>query len=80
MNNKRITRMAVLATLYLGASALSAEENKVVWLDEMDLKNAVAGWGATQSKKTVDNRPLTLRGTVYARGIGTHPPLSLIHI
>jgi len=61
----------------LGASALHAAENKVVWLDEMNLKNAVTGWGATQSKKTVDNRPLTLRGTVYARGIGTHPPGSL---
>ena len=69
--------VALWSIVLLGASALNAAENKVVWLDEMNLKNAVAGWGATQAKKTVDNRPLTLRGTVYSRGIGTHPPGSL---
>ncbi|MEI7901845.1 MAG: NPCBM/NEW2 domain-containing protein [bacterium] len=56
----------------MGAPALNAAENKVVWLDEMDLKNAVAGWGTTQAKKSVDKQPLKLRGTVYERGIGTH--------
>ena len=62
----------------VGASGgLNAAENKVVWLDEMNLKSAVSGWGGTQSKKTVGNRPLTLRGTVYPRGIGTHPPGSM---
>ncbi|MEI7901895.1 MAG: NPCBM/NEW2 domain-containing protein [bacterium] len=68
---------AVAVLLSVGVSALNAAESKVIWLDEMNLKNAVSGWGSTQSKKTVDNRPLTLRGTVYARGIGTHPPGAL---
>ncbi|MEI7902559.1 MAG: NPCBM/NEW2 domain-containing protein, partial [bacterium] len=77
MTRKYFTRTTVVALLCLGVLALRAEENKVVWLDEMDLKQVVAGWGATQSKKTVDNKPLTLRGTVYARGIGTHPPGSM---
>ena len=58
----------------LGVSALHAADGKVVWLDEMNLNQATSGWGGTQAKMTVDKHPLTLRGKVYERGIGTHPP------
>ena len=74
MNKQAITAMAALATLYLGMPVLRAADNKLIWLDEMNLSQAVSGWGNTQAKKTVDKNPLTLRGKVYERGIGTHPP------
>jgi hypothetical protein len=61
MNKGAITGMAALATLYLGMPALRAADNKVIWLDEMNLTQAVSGWGGTQAKKTVDKKPLTLR-------------------
>jgi len=71
----KITNLILVALL--GASALNAAENKVVWLDEMNLSQAVSGWGETQAKKTVDKKPLTLRDKVYERGIGTHAPGAL---
>ena len=61
-------------SLWLTAMPCAAADDKVIWLDEMNLSQAVSGWGGTQAKKTVDNKPLTLRGKVYERGIGTHPP------
>ena len=77
MNKQAITGMAALATLYLGMPVLRAADNKVIWLDEMNLSQAVSGWGETQAKKTVANKPLTLRGKAYERGIGTHAPGAL---
>ncbi|MCF7730821.1 MAG: NPCBM/NEW2 domain-containing protein [Akkermansiaceae bacterium] len=77
MNKQAITLLAALAILQAGAGALRAAENKVIWLDEMNLSPAISGWGETQSKKSVDKRPLTVRGKVYERGIGTHPPGAL---
>ena len=61
----------------MGGSALCAAESKTLWLDEMNLSRSVSGWGETQAKMTIVKNPLTLRGTVYERGIGTHPPGSL---
>ena len=66
-----------MATLYLGMPVLRAADNKVIWLDEMNLTSATSGWGTTQAKKTVANKPLTLSGKVYERGIGTHAPGAL---
>ena len=77
MNSKAVTVMAAFATLYLVVPALHAAANKTVWLDEMNLSRTVSGWGETQAKMTVVKNPLTLRGTVHERGIGTHPPGSL---
>ncbi|MCX6875374.1 MAG: NPCBM/NEW2 domain-containing protein [Verrucomicrobia bacterium] len=77
MTRNALALCTTLANLSLGMAALNAAETKVLWLDEMNLKHAVSGWGETQAKRTVDNRPLTLRGTVHERGIGTHPPGAL---
>jgi hypothetical protein len=64
-------------SLLLAALPCTAADNTVIWLDEMNLSQAVSGWGGTQAKKTVANKPLTLRGKVYERGIGTHAPGAL---
>jgi hypothetical protein len=42
MNKQAIIKMAVLATLYLGVSALQAADDKVAWLDEMNLSHLPA--------------------------------------
>ena len=41
-----------------------------VWLDSLDLKNSVVGFGTAQAGKTPDNHPLTLNGIVYPHGVG----------
>jgi len=75
MNIRTNVSPVLLATLLPWTiTLLQAADDKVIWLDEMNLTQAVSGWGNTQAKKTVDNHPLTLRGTVHERGIGTHPP------
>ena len=34
--------------------------------------SATAGWSTPQANATINGKPITLRGTVYATGIGTH--------
>ncbi len=75
--NRNALIVLACTTRLAAQAAVSAADNKVVWLDDMDLSKSVCGWNKTQSKKTVDNRPLNLRGKTFQRGIGTHPPGSL---
>jgi hypothetical protein len=70
----------VLLSLALAGLAAAAEEfqleepGKTVWLDELDVSLSECGWNRTRRKRSVDGRPITMRGIVYERGIGTHPP------
>lgn len=41
-------------------------------LEDLDITQMVCGWGVPLAKMTVLEKPLTLRGTVYAHGVGTH--------
>lgn len=43
-----------------------------VWLDELDLSKAIAGWGLTKANKSVAGNTLTINGQEFGRGIGTH--------
>jgi len=43
-----------------------------VWVDSLNVKNAQQGYGETQAGLSVDKHPLTLGGTVFAHGVGTH--------
>ncbi len=43
-----------------------------VWLDELDISKAIAGWGTTQANKSVNGNTLTVNGQKFDRGVGTH--------
>jgi alpha-galactosidase len=43
-----------------------------IWLDTLDISRMTCGWGDPQPNKTVQGNPLTIRGTVFDRGVGTH--------
>jgi hypothetical protein len=43
-----------------------------VYLSDLTPTSATIGWGSIQKNKSVGGNPITLRGTVYAKGIGTH--------
>ena len=43
-----------------------------IWLDSLDLKNAEQGFGKAMAGRSVLNNPLSLNGTIYAHGVGTH--------
>ncbi len=43
-----------------------------VWLETLDLSRITQGYGSPGAGKSVDGNPLTLGGTVYPHGVGTH--------
>lgn len=52
-------------------SGASAPPN-AIWLETLDLKNMTQGWGEPQVAESVGDHPLTLKGRVFAHGVGTH--------
>lgn len=68
-----LSAVAGVAVLVLTALVAGAQSS-VVWLDELDVKQSSCGWQETRRNKSVGGNPLKLRGIVYDRGIGTHPP------
>ena len=47
-------------------------QNKVYFLDQLDLSTMEQGWGYPQKNKSLDKNPLSVGGKVFARGVGTH--------
>jgi hypothetical protein len=45
-----------------------------VWLDELDVSKATSGHNVARARRSVDNKPLTVNGTVYEHGVGAHSP------
>ena len=56
------------------AAALQAEvlPAGAMWVESLDLSKILQGWNGPQIGKSVDGHPMTLGGTVYTHGIGTH--------
>ncbi|MBD3241674.1 MAG: alpha-galactosidase [Chitinivibrionales bacterium] len=53
-------------------SAPRKPSNVRVPLESLNLDDMTAGWGEPQVNKSVEEKPLTVNGTVYHRGVGTH--------
>lgn len=66
--------LGVMQPTALQAATLQGEipPDNAIWLETLDLRNMTAGWGEPRIAKSVDWKPLTLKGTVYAHGIGAH--------
>jgi alpha-galactosidase len=63
-------------TTVLAATDTSLSGNNLplntIWLGTLDIDSMVQGWGSPHSDANVDGTPITLAGTVFAHGIGTH--------
>jgi alpha-galactosidase len=70
MKNTSATLIILAALGPLWVSTARADE--AVWLASLDLSKATQGFGKPQPDKSVDGHPLTLGGTTYAHGFGTH--------
>jgi alpha-galactosidase len=70
------SRIALALGLALAGCSVSAE---TLWLDQLDVRSAVQGWGEPQKNKSVDGNPLTIGGQPFKRGFGTHAE-STLHI
>ncbi len=53
------------------ATTFSATATKA-YLSDLAWASATSGFGSVQLDKTINGKPITLRGTTYAKGIGTH--------
>lgn len=62
-----ITRQLALGIAASGF--LSAAET---WLDQYEVKEIAAGFSTTRANQSSSEKPLSVAGTVYQRGVGTH--------
>ena len=67
---KRVLFFIVFVLVCVGI--VSAEEVKTIWLDELGVTQATAGWGKTQANRSIEGNPLTIGGQMFERGVGTH--------
>jgi hypothetical protein len=49
-----------------------------IHLDSLKSLSARQGWGSLRVNRSVENKPLTLGGEVFERGLGTHAPSTLV--
>ncbi len=59
-----------------GAGTARAED---VWLSRLDLGRMSSGWGRPQADRSVQEKPLSIGGRRFERGVGTHAA-SAIHV
>lgn len=66
--------MNTLLKLMLWAAPLAAlaGEPQSVWLADLDLTKMSSGWGKAVANHSVTTQELTIAGTKFARGVGTH--------
>ncbi|MFD0693491.1 NPCBM/NEW2 domain-containing protein [Paenibacillus sp. GCM10027628] len=50
----------------------SAQQQGTVYLSDMTWASATTGWGTVQKDKSVGGNTITLNGTTYTKGLGTH--------
>jgi alpha-galactosidase len=62
---------ATLALTLLTTRVLAAEP-ETVWISSLNLAPIVQGWGQPQADKAVTGKPLSIGGTKFEHGLGTH--------
>ena len=60
------------ALLIMMLAEIATAEERIVWMDELDLSVIRQGWGKPQANLSVDKKPLSLDGKHYERGVGSH--------
>ena len=64
---------AVASTKTLSATAVTTALSSLNWT------SATAGWGTVQKNTSISGNTITLRGTTYASGIGTHAASTIVY-
>jgi hypothetical protein len=50
-----------------------------IFLDALEPVSATQGWGMLQKNQSVWEKPMTIAGTSYRRGLGTHAPSKIVY-
>jgi hypothetical protein len=61
------------------ASVSTLPIETVTYVSDLTAVSSTVGWGTIQKDKSILGNPLTLGGTVYAKGIGTHAASSIVY-
>ncbi|MBI4327641.1 MAG: NPCBM/NEW2 domain-containing protein, partial [Chloroflexi bacterium] len=59
--------------LFLASPARAADQPpnlQTVWLDSLPLAGIIQGWGAPQSRQSVQSKPISIAGKKFERGLG----------
>jgi hypothetical protein len=51
----------------------------VTYVSDLTWASATVGWGTIQKDLSIKGTPITLRGVVYAKGIGTHAASTIVY-
>lgn len=74
---KSLPKQHLFACFLAICATLSPSRADEVALDSLDLTRISNGWGQAQAGKEVAGAPITMRGKVFARGVGVHAPSSV---
>jgi alpha-galactosidase len=66
------SRFALALGFSLAVFTTGIVSAETVWLDDLNLSVASQGWGTPHKNQSVDGHALTIGGTKYERGFGTH--------
>lgn len=64
----------LFASAFAFAAAATLLFAEPVRVNSLPLRNVEQGWGSLQINKSVGGAPLSIAGTVFAEGLGTHAP------
>ena len=64
---------------FLAVAAVNNVSAETVWLDQLDVRSAMQGYGEPRKNKSVEGNALTIGGKVFQRGFGTHAE-SVLHV
>lgn len=51
----------------------------VTQCSDLTAVSATSGWSTVQKDKSIDQKPITLIGKVYPKGLGTHAPSEIVY-
>ncbi len=61
------------------SGATLAANATTTYLSDLTWTSATVGWGTIQKNLSIKGNPITLRGTTYTKGIGTHADSTIIY-
>ena len=74
---QRSDTMKILALTWLFAIAVTCCASETVWLSSLDLSKVRQGYGKAQANRGIREKPLSIAGQKFERGVGTHASSTL---
>jgi hypothetical protein len=72
-------RLSVLMLIALAKAFPASAATAIVYCSDMTAVSATSGWSTVQKDKSIDQKPITLGGKIYAKGLGTHSPSEIVY-